>query len=226
MRTRYNCPPGRHGCLCHWSHWLGGLLSVPFWRRVPEEAPLEGLAGWTLIMGRGQGGGDHRAGPEQFLRSQGAGSDATPGPAHESPTLRVPCGDSLGSGNRRGDTKKPGAQTGSQGSVALGRGVQTGLICKEALPQARVWGRRINFSRPVKLGQGRVLPTEGGGVRSRGGVHAAWPPARAGQLLQGSDKDGSGGTVGRPSSLGLEGRVLRIRNRHGHCHLCFLFPES
>lgn len=80
VRTRYNCQPGRHGCLCHASHWLGGLRSVPFWRRVPEEAPLEGLAGWTLITGREQGGGDHRAGPEQCLRSRGAGSDATPGP--------------------------------------------------------------------------------------------------------------------------------------------------
>lgn len=150
----------------------------------------------------------------------------TPRLGLESPALRVPCGDSLGSGNRTGDTKKPGAQTGSQGSVALGRGAQTGLICKEALPQVRVWGRRINVSWPVKIRQGRVLPTEGGGARSRGGVRAAWAPVRAGQLLQGSDKDGSGGTGGRPSSLGLEGSVLRIRNRHGHCHLCFLFPES
>lgn len=126
MRTRYNCRPGRRGCLCHGSHWLGGLLSVPFRRRVPEEAPLEGLAGWMLITGREQGGGDHRTGPELFLRSQGAGSDATPGPAHESPALRVPCGDSLGSGNCKVTPRNPGHRQAPRGVWLRAEGPKQG----------------------------------------------------------------------------------------------------
>ena len=44
-----------------------GLLFIPFWRRVPEEAPLKGLAGWTLIMGRGRGGGGPQRRPRAVL---------------------------------------------------------------------------------------------------------------------------------------------------------------
>ena len=44
-----------------------------------------------------------------------------------------------------------------------------------------------------------VLPTEGGGLQSRDGVHAAWHPARAGQLLQGSE--GQEGLWGVPAAL-------------------------